>query len=242
MHHVVSLLFERCQLIEYRRFPSFKAEIQTRSILQHAWAEIEHDLGYKSRQEVPKLIRRKFSRLAGLLELVDQEFITIRDELDKYEIAVPERIEKTPQLVTIDKASLTAFVYNNELVNKLDNVLASFVKSTILKDDETVASLVGVFQFFHIETIAEVESTLRDYADQVTKFAQEWLQGKEYESLAAGISLHYLGYILIARTDIDRISDYIKMRHFHTPEGETVLIQGITETYEKISGNTSQDG
>src|SRR5712691_1782694 len=42
-HHVVSLGSSRAELREYRRFPALKAEVQTRSILQHAWAEIEHD-------------------------------------------------------------------------------------------------------------------------------------------------------------------------------------------------------
>lgn len=242
MHHVVNLLSARCQLIEYRRFPSFKAEIQTRSILQHAWAEIEHDLGYKSRQEVPKLIRRKFSRLAGLLELVDQEFITIRDELNIYEVEVPERIEKTPQLVTIDKASLAAFVSNNELVNKIDSVLASLVNATILKDDDGVSRLVKMFQYFHIETIAEVESTMAHYADQIVEFAQEWLRDKEYPGLIAGISLHYLGYILIAQTNMEGISNYVTHFNFDTLDNRPVLIQRIMDTYKIISEKVPRDG
>ena len=40
-------------------------EVQIRSILQHAWAEMEHDLGYKSRDAVPREVRRRFNRLSG---------------------------------------------------------------------------------------------------------------------------------------------------------------------------------
>lgn len=65
-HYVVKLHPSRLKLREYKRFSDCKAEIQVRSILQHAWAEIEHDTGYKSKQEVPREIRRKFSRLAGI--------------------------------------------------------------------------------------------------------------------------------------------------------------------------------
>ncbi|EGW37927.1 RelA/SpoT domain-containing protein [Desulfosporosinus sp. OT] len=47
LHYVVKLPPFRLQLIEYQRFKDCKLEIQIRSILQHTWAEIEHDLGYK---------------------------------------------------------------------------------------------------------------------------------------------------------------------------------------------------
>jgi putative GTP pyrophosphokinase len=48
LHHIVQLGPTRSQLVEYSSFGGIKAEIQTRSILQHSWAEVEHDLGYKS--------------------------------------------------------------------------------------------------------------------------------------------------------------------------------------------------
>jgi hypothetical protein len=41
------------------------AEIQVRTLLQHAWAEIEHDIQYKSPTAIPKEIRRRFMALAG---------------------------------------------------------------------------------------------------------------------------------------------------------------------------------
>jgi ppGpp synthetase/RelA/SpoT-type nucleotidyltranferase len=84
LHYIVKLPPSRTSLIEYQRFPDLFAEIQIRSILQHAWAEIEHDLGYKTKLGIPKQIQRRFSRLAGLLELADQEFMTIRDNIQSY--------------------------------------------------------------------------------------------------------------------------------------------------------------
>ena len=61
IHYVVSLSGARCGLTEYKEFSSLKAEIQIRSILQHTWAEIEHDLGYKSKEAIPRDIRRAFT-------------------------------------------------------------------------------------------------------------------------------------------------------------------------------------
>ena len=49
-------------------------------------------LGYKSRDAVPDAVRRRLNRLAGLLELVDQEFVAIRRELTDYAAALPHLI------------------------------------------------------------------------------------------------------------------------------------------------------
>ena len=56
------------------------AEVQVRTILQHAWAEIEHDIQYKSTIAIPNTIRRRFMALAGLLEIADREFQAIQNE------------------------------------------------------------------------------------------------------------------------------------------------------------------
>ena len=59
------------------------ASVQVRTVLQHAWAEFEHDIRYKGtvpHQHVPDLDRR-FTLAAGLLELADREFSAIRDRV-----------------------------------------------------------------------------------------------------------------------------------------------------------------
>jgi ppGpp synthetase/RelA/SpoT-type nucleotidyltranferase len=59
------------------------ASVQIRTVLQHAWAEFEHDIRYKGtvpEQHAPDLDRR-FTLAAGLLELADREFSEIRDRL-----------------------------------------------------------------------------------------------------------------------------------------------------------------
>jgi ppGpp synthetase/RelA/SpoT-type nucleotidyltranferase len=61
----------------YLRGKSF--EIQVRSILEHAWAEIEHEVVYKSEIRYPEEVRRKFARLAGTLEILEDEFLHLRN-------------------------------------------------------------------------------------------------------------------------------------------------------------------
>ena len=80
IHYLVKLRATRCDLPEYARFRDLVAEIQLRTILQHAWAEIEHDIQYKSAVALPSEIRRRFMTLAGLLEMGDREFQAIQDE------------------------------------------------------------------------------------------------------------------------------------------------------------------
>ena len=58
-------------------------QVQIRTVLQHAWAEFEHDIRYKG--TIPDEHRadfdRRFTLAAGLLELADEQFSTIRQRL-----------------------------------------------------------------------------------------------------------------------------------------------------------------
>lgn len=82
IHYLVKINSKREGLSEYQRYKGKIVEIQVRTILQHAWAEIEHDIQYKSSFSIPKEIRRRFHALAGMLEIADREFQSIQ-EVDK---------------------------------------------------------------------------------------------------------------------------------------------------------------
>jgi ppGpp synthetase/RelA/SpoT-type nucleotidyltranferase len=84
LHQVVRLNSVRSGLLEYTRFVKLKAEIQIRSILDHAWAEIAHDRAYKGSALVPTSIPEQFSRLAALLQDADRQFEKVRDEIERH--------------------------------------------------------------------------------------------------------------------------------------------------------------
>jgi hypothetical protein len=200
MHHVVMLLPQRIALTEYAAFANLKAEIQTRSILQHAWAEIEHDLGYKTSHEVPRSIRRRFSRLAGLLELVDQEFERIRDELDTYEREVPLRIAEDSSVVALDKASLASFAASSRIVEEVDRAIGSLRNLSVRHVSARLIELaVARLQALEVHSIRDVESALKTYREEIIAFADAMLprtRATPVDYIGGGISIFYLCYVM----------------------------------------------
>lgn len=83
IHFVVRMRPERVKLLEYHEFENLKAEVQVRTILQHAWAEIEHDMRYKPSAEPNKELSQRFTALAGLIEVGDREFDQIYEIDDR---------------------------------------------------------------------------------------------------------------------------------------------------------------
>ena len=82
-HLLVGLDDARADQAAYELLRGRQAQVQIRTVLQHAWAEFEHDIRYKGTipdEHVPDFDRR-FTLAAGLLELADREFSTIRDRL-----------------------------------------------------------------------------------------------------------------------------------------------------------------
>lgn len=83
-------------------------QVQIRTVLQHAWAEFEHDIRYKGTvpaEHAPDFDRR-FTLAAGLLELADREFSTIREALRPHDRGAAEASDD-PRL---DPRELAAFL------------------------------------------------------------------------------------------------------------------------------------
>jgi ppGpp synthetase/RelA/SpoT-type nucleotidyltranferase len=216
MHYVVSLSDQRSALAEYRAFADLKAEVQIRSILQHAWAEIEHDLGYKTPGEVPKSVRRQFARLAGLLELADSEFVSIRNQIGDYQRQVAGRIESAPGAVELDKVSLLELIRSDEATMRLDKKIADTFGWRVRQAEDRVGGDVDKLAYWGLRTVADVKNALQHHRQHIIDLARKWA-GKpddfpptpDTDSVPEGIALFYLCHILAgASQDFEKAASY----------------------------------
>jgi ppGpp synthetase/RelA/SpoT-type nucleotidyltranferase len=79
-HFLVKLKNDRADLEENHDIAGLTCEIQVRTMLQHAWAVIDHKIQYKANSEIPLEIRKRFSALAGALELADRELQRVEED------------------------------------------------------------------------------------------------------------------------------------------------------------------
>ncbi len=200
LHYVLSIDGNRADLAEYRSFSGLKCEVQVRSILQHAWAEIEHDLGYKSETAVPAELRRRFARISGLLELADDEFIAIKKEFVRYGEEVQERIRTAPAQVKLDLASLRALYSEASAISSLDQVVVSSVSGVIDKTEDDIERLLGPMMWFDILTVDRLEEVAKAESEMVKEFVSFWMGEKPLGAVYRGIGVFYLLYVLAWKT------------------------------------------
>lgn len=210
LHYVASLSETRANLQENLSIGKLKFEIQIRSILQHTWAEIEHDTGYKVEKEVPAQIRRRFSRLAGLLELADEEFVAIRDALSSYSKEVVETINSENLDVSLDKVSLQAFIENNTLSVSIDTEISEKAHLELVKRDLDVGSMIRRLNFFQVFTVADLIKNLTEYRKDVVGLGVDMSLGANIADRIAvyGASSFYLCHVLAAKS-----SDDVRLRY-----------------------------
>lgn len=241
VHQVVALSPARLALRENVRFDGLKVEIQTRSILQHAWAEIEHDLGYKAGSDLPGPVRRRFSRLAGLLELADDEFARLREELGGLENALLERIRVAPELVTVDETALRAFIYNDPLVTRIDAEIVALSETWSQGEYDVVGSaLARKFLFLGVNSIGQLRAMLARYAPMIAPLTRQrsdgWLNASV--SRPRGDCLSYLADYLAARTkDVDLILTYYNITDREPPfkSDDEQIIKNLLADYELVT-------
>jgi putative GTP pyrophosphokinase len=192
LHYIAKLPSSRLKLTECKRFTNCVFEIQIRSILQHAWAEIEHDLGYKSKVSIPTDARRRFARLAGLLELADEEFITVRDQIETYRSTLLERIAKDPSSVLIDKVSLGEFVKGSRLIKKIESGFKYPTRSKPQFSERFIEFVILRLLTVGFKSIGDVDKALKKYKDIIPSLGAMIIKENQLTYIPVGLSLNYL--------------------------------------------------
>ncbi len=202
VHRVCSLPAEMLAQPEYAQFAGLRCEIQVRSILQHAWAEIEHDLGYKVAGGIPNSLRRRFSMLAGLLELADDQFMLLRDELTLYSTRVVAQLQRNPESVALDPISLETFIRNSPLVQALDAEISQMRSRPLMGPTRAVLEArVEELQHLGVKNIKDLEAALEESQELVRSLARQIYRDDRRRGLpmSRGSCLSLLVQVLIGR-------------------------------------------
>ena len=168
IHYVAKLTDERLVLPEYKVFKDLCFEIQIRTILEHAWADISHDRNYKFDGVLPPDIERRFSLVAATLESADREFDNLAKEITIYEKEIQCKVENddlnnikinTTSLRNYLKLNFKLQINKGLLETRFGNGGLKIIKElnafgiSSLKDLDTLISNIGnMDKLFYAET------------------------------------------------------------------------------------------
>jgi ppGpp synthetase/RelA/SpoT-type nucleotidyltranferase len=98
-----------------------KAEIQVRTVTEHAWAGFVHDRVYKSAFTIPPKWERELAVLAGMLEQTDQSFTRIQAGLRTYKASYGAYLneEQLKDEISILESVLTCDPENPDLTYRI---------------------------------------------------------------------------------------------------------------------------
>ena len=154
---------------DYPELNKIRFEVQMRTVLQHAWANMNHDTGYKSGVEIPKVYLRNLSRLAGMLELVDDEFSRIRREITDYRRNVQNLVASgNLEDVQLDGDSFRSYLQIGPF-DALSKRIASINQAEIQPVD--LSNFLPLFMAMRFKTLGDIAALVRDYSDAAYQIA-----------------------------------------------------------------------
>ena len=207
LHYVVSLKEENSSSILYRRFENIKLEIQIRTVMQHAWAEIEHDLGYKSKEDIPDQYRRQFSRLAGLIELADENFLQLKNNINNYEKEVREKLPTSKEELPIDSSTLMTYVTKDpNYIKLLDESKPLDVPIDFNINSSYLSTVVQRAKRLGLKTIGDIDELLEKYKDIFLRVWEIEMDIVHYTDISALAPLLHITSVLESVEGID-VSD-----------------------------------
>lgn len=150
IHCVGTFAADKYQLDEYRKFSGLCFEIQIRTILQHAWAEFEHDRNYKFKGVLPRELKRRLAIIAGNLELMDWTFEQLATSINDYVNDIHKKTDEGDLSLRITSASLNVY-----LRSKFDELVKHGLQPILLSDAQVIneLSLMGISTLKQLDDI-----------------------------------------------------------------------------------------
>ena len=134
--------------------------------MQHAWAEIEHDLGYKSKEDIPNQYRRQFSRLAGLIELADDNFLQLKNNINNYEQEIREKLPTSKKELPIDSSTLMTYVKEDQnYIELLNTIKSSDMDIDFNIDSSFLSTMIQRAKKLDLRTIGDIAELFEKYKD-----------------------------------------------------------------------------
>lgn len=181
-----------CQIPE----TPYRMEIQMRTLLQHAWANMYHDTGYKSGVEVPKEYIRNMNRLAGMLELADEQFSQIRLELTDYR----RRMQTLVASGKLDDAQIDGETFRNYLkldpFGLLNRRIAALNQAEI--QEVPLMPYLTVFKRLGCKNLGDVDRIIKKYSEGAYQIACYQMGLTDLDIMASSVAPQNLciAYIL----------------------------------------------
>ena len=174
-------------------------ELQMRTALQHVWSTIEHDTGYKGEVKIPREYKRQFSRLAGMLELVDDEFSRLRIVLTDYRRQV-QALVKSGHLddVSLSSDSFRSYLELNPF-DRLNRRIAAVNQAEIYP--VSVMNYLPLLESFGMETLGDVQLFIDENSDDAYQLALSQLAITDLDILSSGAALQYLCLVYVLKHD-----------------------------------------
>jgi ppGpp synthetase/RelA/SpoT-type nucleotidyltranferase len=172
-------------------------ELQMRTALQHVWSTIEHDTGYKGDVKIPNHYKRQFSRLAGMMELLDDEFSRLRTALTDYRRQTLALV-KNGQL---DDVPLSRETFRGYLdlkpFDRLNRRIAAVNQAEIYP--VSVMSYIKVLESFGLETLGDVQRFIDENSDDAYQLALSQLAITDLDLLSSNTALQYLCLVYVLK-------------------------------------------
>lgn len=176
---------------------NIRFELQMRTALQHVWSTIEHDTGYKGNVKILDEHRRQFSRLAGMLELIDDEFSRLRNEITEYR----RNVQSLVQSGKLDDVALTIDSFKSYLetrpFERLNQRIASVNQAEIFP-----ASMMGFLPLlvsFGFETLSDVNRFIKENSEDAYQLALAQIALTDLDILAENIGLQNLCLVYVLK-------------------------------------------